>query len=205
MFHNHVCSFSFFVVAAGLALAANGCAVQPQGDSPASDAPSAKADSESPSSAAQRALDPEKTHSEAEVRVEASRLPKPAVAAKHPFGEDGPKESTIGIFRQPDLTVVAEDHVWRYSPQYGWYSAYQTGFTVKNIGSAASGSFHVAVLNGEHSFGFDTTLAAGASEYHEIDGIDCGASAVVIVNTFNAAYESNYDNNVVSVSGFCNW
>jgi hypothetical protein len=110
----------------------------------------------------------------------------------------------------PDLTVVEDDRsqlLWY--PGYGWYWAYARGFDIRNIGTLDAGPFHVAVVQGANSYGFDVPgLAAGASQYFQITtpsylGPACGTNAVIIVNPFNALPESNYNNNVATVAGLC--
>jgi hypothetical protein len=123
-------------------------------------------------------------------------------------------ESIIGgggiIFLEPDLTVVEDDRSqWHCDPSFGCYWAYARGFDVQNIGRGYAGTFHVAVLQGSDSYGFDVPgLAPGASQYFQITqpsylGPACGVTAVIIVNPFNALPETNYNNNVASVAGLC--
>jgi hypothetical protein len=111
----------------------------------------------------------------------------------------------------PDLTVVEDDRdQWLWDPNGRiWYQGYARGFDIKNIGAGNAGTFHVAVLQGHDSYGFDVPgLAAGASEYFQITqpsylGPACGVNAVIIVNPFNKIPESNYNNNVTTVAGIC--
>jgi hypothetical protein len=114
-----------------------------------------------------------------------------------------------GCFVQPDLTVVEDDRPqWKWDGQR-WYPADARGFLVKNIGSGNAATFHVAVLQGSDSYGFDVPgLAAGTSQYFQITkpsdlGPACGVKAVILVNPFNAIPESNYNNNATTVAGIC--
>jgi hypothetical protein len=110
----------------------------------------------------------------------------------------------------PDLKVVEDDRdQWHCDPAYGCYWAYARGFDIQNIGAGNAPGFHVAVLQGSDSYGFDVPgLAAGASMYFQITqpsylGPACGVTAVVLVNPFNAIAESNYNNNAANVPGLC--
>lgn len=116
----------------------------------------------------------------------------------------------IPIRLLPDLTVVEDDRdqlLW--DPSYGWYWGLARGFDVKNVGLGNAGTFHVAVLQGSDSYGFDVSgLAAGASQYFQITrpsylGPACGTNAVIIVNPWNVVAEANYNNNVTTVAGLC--
>jgi hypothetical protein len=115
-----------------------------------------------------------------------------------------------GCVIQPDLTVAEDDRTQlKWDSQRGWYQAYARGFLVRNIGSGNAGTFHVAVLQGSDSYGFDVPgLAAGTSQYFQITkpsdlGPACGVKAVILVNPFNALPESNYNNNSTTVAGLC--
>jgi hypothetical protein len=121
-----------------------------------------------------------------------------------------PSDLIIIHFFQPDLTVVEDDRdqlLW--DPGIGWYWGSARGFTIKNIGTLDESTFHVAVLQGADSYGFDVGgLKAGASQYFQITkpsylGPACGTNAVILVNPFNAAPESNYSNNSTTVAGLC--
>jgi hypothetical protein len=92
----------------------------------------------------------------------------------------------------PDLTV-------RYDEQNN-----QQGFLVINDGQYAAPTFHVAVLAGAESSGFDVPgLAAGAWHFYPVEGLSCGQAVTVIVNPFNAVAETNYNNNAASFYGWC--
>ncbi len=112
---------------------------------------------------------------------------------------------------EPDLTVVEDDRPQTVcSPAYGCYSAYAKGFVVKNIGTWDAPTFHVAVLMGSDSYGFDVPgLGVGQSVYFQIKtassiyGPACGATALVLVNPCDAIVESNYNNDSVSIQGYC--
>lgn len=212
MQHHRFHSFALASVAFSLALGASACAVQAQPDptptaseSTEKQAPAAPL---TPEEAQRRALDPLLEKMDVEVHVEAARLPKLELAAPALLDPKAPKESQVILWHVPDLTVVEDDRpAWKWDPRIGWYQAYAVGFTVKNIGTLTSGSFRVSILNGSKSRGFDiASLAPGASQYVELTHeVDCGAKAVIIVNPFNAAWESNYDNNVATVPGICNF
>jgi hypothetical protein len=111
---------------------------------------------------------------------------------------------------EPDLTVVEDDRPQTIcTPPYGCYNAFAKGFAVKNIGNWSAPTFHVAVLMGSDSYGFDVPgLGAGQSIYFQItrptiSGPSCGETALVLINPFNAIVESNYNNNGVSIQGYC--
>jgi hypothetical protein len=112
---------------------------------------------------------------------------------------------------EPDLTVVEDDRPQTVcTPQYGCYPAYAKGFVIKNSGNWGAPTFHVAVLMGSDSYGFDVPgLGAGQSIYFQMTrpspkyGPACGETALVLVNPFNAVVESNYSNNAVSIQGYC--
>jgi hypothetical protein len=134
---------------------------------------------------------------------------------KSPSGVGETAENIVsacpGCRLEPDLTAVEDDRdQWLYAPGYGWYPGDARGFDVKNVGVGNAGSFHVAVLQGSASYGFDVSgLAAGASEYFQITrpsylGPACGTTAVIIVNPYDALPETNYNNNVATVAGLCN-
>jgi hypothetical protein len=110
------------------------------------------------------------------------------------------------ILCPPDVTVVEDDRdQQKWDPNIGWYSAFAKGFTVRNIGNGPASQFHVAVYRGPDSYGFDIpSLAAGASQYYELQDLGCGENALILVNPFNALYESDYNNNAVTVGGWCN-
>ncbi len=105
----------------------------------------------------------------------------------------------------PDLTVYEDDQpVWTYSAAIGWYQASAQGFTVKNQGTGASASFAVDVLELSQSHSLTIpSLAPGASEHFEIT-LGCGQASTVIVNPGNVVKETNFDNNVVGIRGWCN-
>ncbi|GAC1373801.1 MAG: hypothetical protein NVSMB47_20960 [Polyangiales bacterium] len=180
-----------------IAIASSGCAASAD---PAADGP---AQASAALSAHRDALDPKHVEGDERIRTEAARAPAPPHDAK-PTAET-PKAIWLPFYR-PDLTVVRDDRsAWHWDGSQ-WYPAYATGFTVSNIGSATSDSFHVAILNGSRSRGFDIpSLTPGASQYYELTSeLSCGTTATVIVNPFNVAWESNYDNNVATVPGICN-
>ncbi|HEY1586503.1 MAG TPA: CARDB domain-containing protein [Polyangia bacterium] len=111
---------------------------------------------------------------------------------------------------EPDLTVVEDDRPQTLcNAQYGCYPAFAKGFSVKNIGNWNAPTFHVAVLMGSDSYGFDVPgLNAGQAIYFQITrpsylGPACGETAVVLVNPFNAVAELNYSNNAVNIAGLC--
>jgi hypothetical protein len=111
---------------------------------------------------------------------------------------------------RPDLTVVEDDRdQWLWDPGYGWYPGMARGFDVKNIGAGYAGSFHVAVLQGQDSYGFDIpSMNPGTSMYFQITkpsylGPACGVKAVILVNSFNTLAETNYNNNAITVAGMC--
>lgn len=111
---------------------------------------------------------------------------------------------------RPDLTVVEDDRdQWLWDQNYGWYPGLARGFSVKNIGAGYAGAFHVAVLQGQDSYGFDIpNMAAGASTYFQITkptylGPACGMKAAIIVNSFNTLAETNYTNDATTVAGLC--
>lgn len=113
-------------------------------------------------------------------------------------------------FFEPDLTVVEDDRPQTVcTPQYGCYPAYAKGFVIKNIGNWGAPTFHVAVLMGSDSYGFDVPgIGAGQSIYFRMTrpsmyGPACGETAVVLVNPFNGVVESSYSNNAASIQGYC--
>lgn len=111
---------------------------------------------------------------------------------------------------EPDLTVVEDDRPQTICNAYGCYPAYAKGFVVKNVGNWSAPTFHVAVLMGGDSYGFDVPgLGQGQSIYFQItrpssQGPSCGENALVLVNPFNAVVESSYSNNAVTIAGYCN-
>jgi hypothetical protein len=111
------------------------------------------------------------------------------------------------ILCPPDLTVVEDDRdQWKWDPSIGWYPAYAQGFTVKNIGSGPAAQFHVAVYRSADSYGFDIpSMAADTSQYYRLDNLGCGEKVLILVNPFNALYESDYNNNAVTITGVCNF
>lgn len=139
---------------------------------------------------------------------ELARLTNEANAAK-------PETGTIVTcpacrFFEPDLTVVEDDRSQTIcTPATGCYPGYAKGFVVKNIGTWSAPTFHVAVLMGSDSYGFDVPgLGVGQSIYFQITrpsylGPACGETALVLVNPFNAIVESNYNNNAASIAGYC--
>jgi CARDB protein len=111
---------------------------------------------------------------------------------------------------EPDLTVVQDERSQTLcTPQSGCYPAFANGFVIKNNGNWGAPAFHVAVLMGSDSYGFDVPgLGVGQSIYFQITkpsiyGPACGETAVVLVNPFNAIVESSYNNNAVSIAGYC--
>jgi hypothetical protein len=138
-----------------------------------------------------------------------------ASAPEAKAGDDAAKADLVRIcpacfILNPDLTVVEDDRDQElYDPTIGWYGGYAKGFDVKNLGPGNAGTFHVAVLQGSYSYGFDVPgLAAGASIYFQITtpsylGPACGDPAVVLLNPFNAISETNYNNNAVTIDGYC--
>lgn len=187
------------LAAIAIAVASSGCAASAD---PTADG---QAQASAALSAHRDALDPMHVQRDERIRTEAARVPAPTHDAK-PSAESTSTKAIWHPYYRPDLTVVRDDRsAWHWDGRQ-WYPAYATGFTVSNIGSATSGSFHVAILNGSRSRGFDIpSLTPGASQYYELTSeLSCGTTATVIVNPFNVAWESNYDNNVATVPGICN-
>jgi hypothetical protein len=178
-------------------IAVTGCGVAPDGSAPSADEPAAAS---SASVSASRPLSSD----------EAEQL----LARQHERATRSPETEDI-IRRCPfclaDLTVVEDDRDQiKIDPRTGKpYPAFARGFRITNNGFFAIGTFHVAVLQGGDSYGFDVGgLEGGASQYFQITrpsdlGPACGMTAVIIVNPFNAQPESTYANNSTTVAGLC--
>lgn len=160
------------------------------------------------SEAATEIAAPESTKVHAPISAdEVSRLKREGVGGKSEA--DAIVSCPLCHYLEPDLTVVEDDRPQTICNPY-CYPAYAKGFVVKNIGTWSAPTFHVAVLMGSDSYGFDVPgLGAGQSIYFQIRqpsiyGPACGETALVLVNPFNAIVESNYNNNAVSIQGYCN-
>ncbi len=170
------------------------------------------AESAAPPRAAEAATEiaaPESTKSHTPISAdERSRLE--SEASRHAREPQAIVSCPLCHYLEPDLTVVEDDRPQTIcTPVTGCYPAYAKGFVVKNIGTWSAPTFHVAVLMGSDSYGFDVPgLGTGQSIYFQItrpsiSGPACGETALVLVNPFDAIVESNYNNDGVSIQGYC--
>jgi hypothetical protein len=77
-------------------------------------------------------------------------------------------------------------------------------FGIANRGNADTGRFHVAVIAGANSDGFDIPdLAPGQKTTHTLSFNDCSGGAVVIANVFNTLKVSSSAGESISLPGLC--
>jgi hypothetical protein len=91
------------------------------------------------------------------------------------------------------------DVIARYEPEGN-----SQGFRVYNVSDYAAGAFHIAVWAGQNSHGIDVAgIPAHGSVWYPVQAEGCGSPVTVILNTFNALPESNYNNNALTFTGWC--
>jgi len=77
-------------------------------------------------------------------------------------------------------------------------------FHVTNTGGGATGQFHVAVVAGPQSYGFDiSNLAPGQRNTYTLTFSDCGSPAVVVANVFNTVKVSSSNGESLVLAGTC--